>query len=185
MKLEGEHIFNGPRESVWEMVRDPDVLSTAIPGVQSLNKLSDQEFEGEIHLKMGPVSGKFSGKVTVSNEVPPESCTLTAEGKGTPGFAKGIGNVTLIDQGDNTTLMKYDGDMQIGGMLASVGQRMMDSVSKSMIRTGFDVMDKALEAKLSGKSGDPIEFKTPTEAEYAANIAKDMFKNVFSKKDNK
>ena len=179
MKLEGEHIFKGPREAVWEMLRDPDALSTAIPGAQSLNKISDQEFDGVINLRMGPVSGSFSGKVTLSKEVPPTNFTLTAEGRGAPGFAKGVGDVELIDQGDGTTLMKYSGEMQIGGMLASVGQRMVDSVSKSMFRQGFEAMDNTLEAKLAGKSTDDLKsIKSPTEAEFAAGVAKDMVKNI-------
>ena len=182
MKLEGQHIFKGPREAVWEMLRDPDALSTAIPGAQELKKLSDQEFEGVINLRMGPVSGSFSGKVTLSNEVAPSSFTLTAEGRGAPGFAKGVGDAELFDQGDGTTLMKYTGEMQIGGMLASVGQRMVDSVAKSMFRQGFEAMDNTLAAKLAGKSVEDIKsIKSPTEAQFAAGVAKDMVKDVTGK----
>ena len=183
MKLEGEHLFKGPREAVWEMLRDPDALSGAIPGAQSLTKISDQEFEGAINLRMGPVSGSFAGKVTLSNEVAPSSFTLTAEGRGAPGFAKGVGDAELIDQGDGTTLMKYSGEMQIGGMLASVGQRMVDSVAKSMFRQGFEAMDRTLEARLAGKSAEEIKsVKAPTEADYVAGVAKDMVKDVTSNK---
>ncbi len=86
-----------------------------------------------MNVRIGPVSGIFSGS-WVSNEVPPESCTLTADGRGGPGFERDVGNVQFADQGDGTTLMKYDGEVQIGGTIASVGQRMIDSVAKSMIR---------------------------------------------------
>ncbi|MEE8568626.1 MAG: carbon monoxide dehydrogenase subunit G, partial [Anaerolineales bacterium] len=134
MKLEGEYIFDGPREEVWELVRDPDVLATALPGTQSLEQVGENEFEGVMNVRIGPVAGVFSGRIVVSDEVPPETCTLTVEGKGKPGFINGTGNVNLIDQGDSTTLMKYDGEIQIGGRLASVGQRLMDTTSKSMIR---------------------------------------------------
>src|SRR5512137_1108627 len=98
MKLEGEYIFNGPREEVWKLVRDPAVLATALPGAQSLNKISDTEYEGVMHLKIGPMAGNFSGKLVVSAEVPPESCTLTVEGKGAPGSLKGTGHVRLAEQ---------------------------------------------------------------------------------------
>ena len=96
MKLEGEYLFNGPRDDVWKLIRDPDVLATALPGTQSLTRLSDTEFEGAMNLHIGPVTGVFSGKVLVSDEVPPESLTLTAEGKGSQGFGKGVGEAGAI-----------------------------------------------------------------------------------------
>jgi carbon monoxide dehydrogenase subunit G len=177
MKIEGEHLFNGPRKEVWIMFRDPDVLASALPGTQNINKISDTEFEVTMNVRVGPVSGVFTGKLVISNEVPPESCTLTAEGRGGPGFVKGIGNVNFADQGDNTTLLKYDGEFQIGGTIASVGQRMIDSVAKSMIRQGFDVFDKTLEARLAAQAGQEVQYTPPTETQFAAAVAKDMTKS--------
>jgi carbon monoxide dehydrogenase subunit G len=171
MKLEGEHVFKGPRQDVWDLIRDPEVLSTCLPGTQSLNKISDQEYEGNMNVRIGPVSGTFAGKLFVTNEKAPESCTLTVDGRGAPGFGKGVGNVRFTDNGDGTTLMNYDGDLQVGGTLASVGQRMLDSVSKSMIRQGFEALDSALAARMDGKGAD---YKAPTEAEFAKGVVKDM-----------
>jgi len=182
MKLEGEYVFNGPREKVWELVRDPEVLATALPGTQNLNQASENEYEGEMNVRVGPVAGAFSGRVVVSDEVPPESYTLMVEGKGSPGFAKGTGHVQLIDQGDGTTLMKYEGEMQIGGRIASVGQRLMDSASKSMIRQGLEALNKALEARVAAKSEgqQQVEYKPPSETEFAAAVAKDMAGEMLS-----
>jgi carbon monoxide dehydrogenase subunit G len=181
MNLEGEHVFKGPREEVWKMFRDPEVLASALPGAQKFNQLSDSEYEVTMNIRIGPVSGAFAGKLVISNEQPPESCTLTADGRGGPGFAKGVGNIHFTDQGDGTTLLKYNGEMTIGGTLASVGQRMIDSVAKSMIRQGFEVLDKALEARLTAKTtGKEVEVKAPTEAEFAANVAKDVTKSTWN-----
>ena len=181
MKLEGEYLFNGPREEVWKLVRDPDVLSTALPGTQKLNKLSDTEYEGAMHLSIGPMSGDFAGKLVVSNEVPPESCTLTVEGKGGPGFVKGTGHVQLIEQPEGKTLMKYTGDLQVGGKLASTGQRMIETVTKSTIRQGLETLDKALQARVAAQAASrPVEFKPPTEAEFAGAVAKDVAGGIFS-----
>lgn len=181
MKLEGEYIFNGPREAVWELVRDPEVLVTALPGSQSLEQVSDNEYAGEMNVRVGPVGGVFMGKMVVSNEEPPESCTLTVEGKGKPGFINGTGDVHLVDQGDGTTLMKYEGDLQIGGRLASVGQRMLDTASKSMMRQGLESLNAALEARVTAKSeGEEVEYKPPSESEFAASVAKDMAGDIFS-----
>jgi carbon monoxide dehydrogenase subunit G len=177
MKIEGEHLFNGPREEVWLLFRDPDILASALPGTQDINKISDTEFDITMNVRVGPVSGIFTGKLVISNEVPPESCTLTADGRGGPGFVKGVGNVKFADQGDATTLLKYDGEFQIGGTIASVGQRMIDSVAKSMIRQGFEVFDKALEARLADKAGQKVDFKPPSETEFAAAVAKDVAKS--------
>lgn len=175
MKVEGEYQFDGPREDVWELVRDPEVLATALPGTQSLDQVGDNEYEGAMNVRIGPVGGEFSGKVLISDEQPPESLTITLEGKGKPGFVKGSGDVNLIDQGDGTTLMKYEGELQIGGRLASVGQRLLDTTSKSMIRQGLDALNNALAMRMAAKStGEEVEFTAPSESQFAASVAKDM-----------
>jgi len=183
VKLAGEYVFNGPREEVWELVRDPEVLATALPGTQSLNQVSENEYEGEMNVRVGPVAGVFSGRVVVSDEIPPESYTLSVEGRGKPGFARGSGHVQLVDQGDGTTLIKYEGGVEIGGRIASVGQRLLDTVSKSMIRQGLEALNKALEARVARSEGqEGIEYKPPSEAEFAAAVAKDMAGQVLSSK---
>ena len=172
MKLAGEYVFDGSREEVWELVRDPEMLATALPGTQNLNQVSESEYQGQMSIRVGPVSGTFSGKVVVSDEVPPESYTLAVEGRGAPGFAQGTGNVNLVDQVDGTTLMKYEGDVQIGGKLAGVGQRMLETVSKSMTRQGLETLNQALQARKQGEvEGQEVEFTPPSEAEFKAMLA--------------
>lgn len=148
MKVQGEYVFDGPREEVWELLRDPEVLATALPGTQSLTPVSENEYEGKMNVRVGPVSGAFSGRVIASNEVPPESYTLTVEGQGKAAFVKASGDVLLIDQGDGTTLMKYEGGFQVGGRLVSVGQRLIDGVSKKMLRHGLDTINKELQERM-------------------------------------
>ncbi len=144
MKLEGEYTFDGPQERVWEILRDPDTLAKALPGTKRLDLVGENEYEGEMQVRIGPVAGTFGGKLTVSNEVPPQSLTLSVEGKGKVGFLKGSGDVELSDLGDNKTLMKYSGEVQIGGRVASVGQRLFDTVSKSMIKQGLEQLNESL-----------------------------------------
>jgi carbon monoxide dehydrogenase subunit G len=182
VKIEGEYLFNGPRDEVWELLRDPEVLAQALPGTKSLNLVGENEYEGEMNVRVGPVAGLFSGHLVISNEVPPESLTLTVEGRGSPGFLNGSGNVVLSDQGDGTTLMKYEGEVQVGGKLASVGQRVLDTASKSMIRQGLEALNSALQARMAAKAegSNHVAYKPPSESAFMAGVAKDMAGEVFS-----
>lgn len=184
MRIEGEYVFDGPRDEVWGMVREPEVLATALPGTQRLDRVSENEYTGTMNVRVGPVAGAFSGRIVISDEVPPDSYTLSVEGKGGPGFVKGIGYVNLIDQGDGTTLMLYKGDVQMGGRLASVGQRLMDTVSRSMIREGLESLNEALRSRVAAKSGGQeqvgVGYMPPSEAEFAAAVAKDVAGQMFS-----
>ncbi len=183
MKIEGEYTFDGPREDVWELVRDPEVLATCLPGTQSLHLVRENEYEGEVNVHVGPIAGVFSGRLFISNEVPPESCTLTGEGKGKPGFVNGSGNVRLFEQDDNKTLMTYAGEVQIGGRLASVGQRMIDTVSKSMIRQGLGTLNDAIKARAAARAdAKEVKYTPPSETEFAAAVAKDMAGGLLSSK---
>jgi carbon monoxide dehydrogenase subunit G len=180
VKIEGEYLFNGSREDVWEIVRDPEVLAAALPGTKSLDLVGENEYEGEMNVRIGPVGGLFSGRLVVSDEVPPESFTLSVEGRGSPGFMNGKGNVVLQDQGVDT-LMKYDGDVQIGGKLASVGQRLLDTASKSMIHQGLETLNMALQARVTAKAeAKAVEYTPPTESEFMTAVAKDMAGQMFT-----
>jgi carbon monoxide dehydrogenase subunit G len=181
MELKGEYVFDGPREKVWELVRDPEVLATALPGTQSMNQVSESEYQGTMNIRVGPIAGVFQGQVVVSDEVPPESYALSVEGRGAPGFGRGTGQVQLIDQGDGTTLMKYEGELQVGGKLAGVGQRMIETVSKSMTRQGLESLNMALKARMTAEGEDKdIEYAPPSEAQFAAAVAKDLAVEIFS-----
>jgi carbon monoxide dehydrogenase subunit G len=151
MKIEGQYKFDGPRELLWELVRDPDVLASCLPGTQSLRQVGEHEYEGEIGVRVGPITGTFEGRLSVTNEVPPASCTLTVEGKGKVGFLKGVGNIDMTEEGEGKTLMKYTGEVQIGGKVAGVGQRMVDSVSRGMIEQALGKLNATLQARTAAR----------------------------------
>ncbi|NPV56454.1 MAG: carbon monoxide dehydrogenase subunit G [Anaerolineae bacterium] len=153
MKLEGEHLFKGPIQDVWEMFLDPDVLGKAIPGVESFVRIDETHYEATMNIRVGPVSGKFDGSVGMEDVVAPESCTLVVEGRGAAGFVKGVGYIRFADVGDQTTQMTYTGDANIGGVLASVGQRMIDSVVKAILKPAFVMFDESLAERLAAKAG--------------------------------
>jgi len=151
MKLNGEYTFDGPRQEVWKILRDPDLLILALPGTKSLKQIGENEYEGELQVRIGPITGSFGGKLTVSNEQHHESLTLTVEGTGKIGFVKGSGDVVFIDQGDVKTTIKYSGEIQIGGRVASVGQRLFDTVSKSMIDQGLNKLNIILQERVAAQ----------------------------------
>jgi hypothetical protein len=186
VKLSGEYVFDGPREAVWELLRDPDVLATALPGTQALTKISENEYEGKINLRIGPVAGIFAGKLVISNEQPPESYTLTVEGRGSSGFGKGSGDCQLVDQGNGTTLLRYQGDLQVGGTIANVGQRLIESVANSMTKQAFEALNRALQARLAAEAeGIAVEYVAPTEAQFAAAVARDMAGQVLASRQTR
>jgi carbon monoxide dehydrogenase subunit G len=182
VKLAGEFVFDGPREQVWDLVRDPEVLATALPGTQSMNQISESEYEGQMHVRVGPVSGVFAGRVLVSDEVPPESYTLSVEGRGAAGFGKGHGQVTLVALDDGKTLMQYEGDFQVGGKLAGVGQRMVETVARSMTRQGLESLNRALQARMApeAEAEEMLAYQAPSEVEFATGVAKDLFAEFMS-----
>lgn len=146
MDMSGEERIAAPREAVWAALNDPDVLKACIPGCQSLTMKSPSELEATVKIKIGPVSASFSGEVTLSNLNPPESYTISGEGKGgIAGFAKGGADVRLTEDGDGT-ILAYEVKAQIGGKLAQLGSRLIDSTSKKLATQFF----ADLGAKLNG-----------------------------------
>jgi carbon monoxide dehydrogenase subunit G len=147
IKIEGDYVFNGPQKIAYEVVHDPNMLLLAIPGESTMKEINPNEYEGTIKLKIGPVNGQFAGLYSIKDDVPTESFTMVVKGKGAAGFAEGVGKVQFIQQDDGKTLFKYTGELNIGGKLASVGQRLIDSVAKSMLKSGLEKLDKEVEKR--------------------------------------
>src|SRR4249920_1238629 len=126
MDMSGEVRIPATQERVWAALNDPETLRKAIPGCEELTKISDTELEASARAKIGPVSARFKGKVTLSDLSPPNGYTLTGEGTGgAAGFAKGQAKVALSPDGDGT-LLRYDVKATVGGKLAQIGQRLID-----------------------------------------------------------
>jgi carbon monoxide dehydrogenase subunit G len=149
MKLTGEQSIPAPRQRVWEGLNDPDILKQCIPGCEEITKASDTEFSARVTAKVGPVKAGFKGKVMLSDLNPPESYRISGQGEGgVAGFAKGKADVKLLEAGPQETLMSYDVDAQVGGKLAMLGSRLIDSTARSMAQQFFD----RFVALMSGKA---------------------------------
>jgi carbon monoxide dehydrogenase subunit G len=137
MDMSGERLIAAPRETVWQALNDPAVLKACIPGCETIDKLSDTEMTATVSAKIGPISSRFNGKVTLADLDPPNSYTISGEGQGgVAGFAKGGAKVQLSDAPGGTAL-HYQVNAQIGGKMAQLGARLIDSVAKSYAETFF------------------------------------------------
>ena len=138
MKLTEERIIAAPPETVWAAILNPEVLKACIPGCKELTGTPEEGFDAVVVQKVGPVKATFKGGVTLSAMQPPESLTITGEGKGgAAGFAKGGADVRLEPQGD-VTLLHYDVEAKVGGKLAQLGSRIIDGFAKKMADQFFE-----------------------------------------------
>lgn len=150
MKLEGTHQLHASRERVYQSLIDPDVLKRCIPGCEQLEKSGEDIYTATIRAGVGSIKGLFKGNVKLEDMRPPEHYRIVVDGKGAPGFMKGSGDLDLEQQGE-TTVIKYRGEIQVGGTIASVGQRMIQGTAKLMVSQFFS----ALEAEAKTARGDP------------------------------
>jgi carbon monoxide dehydrogenase subunit G len=150
MKIQGEHRFSASRDEVWKALLDPEVLSRTVPGSQGLERTGDNSFKGELTMKVGPVQGVFQGKVALENVDPPNGYTMKIDGRGAPGFVNGTGTIALADEPGGGTLLRYDVDAQVGGRIAGVGQRLLDSSAKVITRQALEALDVQIQARAAG-----------------------------------
>jgi carbon monoxide dehydrogenase subunit G len=139
MDLTGSYLVDAPRQQVWAHLLDPRALSACVPGVQSLDLVDTNTYRATMTAGAGPVSGTFEGTVALADIVAPDSYRLVVQGKGRPGFVNGSAHVRLTDEG-SATRVEVRADVQVGGLIASVGQRLLGSVSKTMMDKFFACM---------------------------------------------
>ncbi|TRW98270.1 carbon monoxide dehydrogenase subunit G [Paracoccus sp. M683] len=138
MDMTGEFRISAPRDVVWQALNSPDALRACIPGCEALEKTSDNGFSATVMQKIGPVKARFNGEVQLENINAPESYTIRGEGKGgVAGFAKGGADVRLAEDGGDTVLT-YTVNAQIGGKLAALGSRLIESTSKKLAAKFFE-----------------------------------------------
>ena len=157
MKVVGSYRLAMPREMAYARLQDPVILARCMPGCESLEKIGEDEYAMRMKMVMAAVSGRFDGKVRITDALPPSQFRLHVEGTGKIGFMKGEGLLTLTET-DNATDVQYDGEVHVGGTIASVGQRLMDGSAKMLIKRFFEKL--ATEA-LTGKAGASACQPTP------------------------
>jgi len=141
MKVQGQQTVAAPRDRVWQALLDPQVLAKTLPGCEALEPVGPDEYKMKMKLAVASVQGLFDSKVKLENQKPPESYTLAVEGRGKIGFVNGDGAFRLEPDGESTVI-HYSGDVKVGGLIAGVGQRLLDMTSKMMIKRFFSAFEK-------------------------------------------
>ena len=149
MKLDGTFTFSGPRATVWDLLQDPEVLARALPGTERLELSSPDHYRGLMQLSIGPVTcARFDVAVALNDKVAPERFVMQIDGKGSVGHARGTAAVELSDAADGGTTMRYTSNLLVGGTIAAVGQRLLDTVSRSMMRQALDSLEREVRSRL-------------------------------------
>lgn len=164
MDMTGERRIPAPRSMVWDALNDPEVLKTCIPGCERLEATSDHDMEATASVRIGPIGARFNGKVHLSDIDEPNGYTISGEGQGgVAGFAKGGAKVHLADDGVTETLLTYEVQAQVGGKIAQLGSRLIDSTAKSLADTFFNNFTRELTQRMA-PSPERVFPSAPSEA---------------------
>ena len=178
MKLAGEYSFQASIQEVWDALFDPAVLAAVMPGCEKL-EMVDGSYLGDINVKVGPIQGKFSGKVDLSDMVEPNSYKMVVDGKGSTGFVKATATINLESE-DTGTKVKYDADAQVGGKIASVGQRLIETSAKAIVKQSLEGLAENIKIRseayrAAAKTAAPV---VEQKAEAVVAAVADIVKSV-------
>ncbi len=163
MEMSGEQLIPAPQQQTWEALNDPEFLKACVPGCESITRVNDNEYQVLMTARVGPVSAKFRGRMSLSDIKPPQSYSLAFEGQGgAAGFAKGAAQVKLSSKNENETLLAYDVKANVGGKLAQIGSRLIDAAAKKVADEFFNNFRQKMTA-----AGDATVMLAPPPADGA------------------
>ena len=158
MKLTGTVAMPAPPDEVWSLLTDPARLSRLLPGCERLDPDGPDRYKAAVKFGIAAISGKYAGTLEFAEKKPPHSLVLKMDGKGLPGFVKGAGRIELTPKGESETELTYTGEAQVGGVIASVGQRMLDAAARKIVQQFFESAKAELA---SAQSAAPAPSSTP------------------------
>ena len=141
MKMQGSHTLNAPRDKVWAFLMNPDAIAKVMPGCERLEEVGPDTYQATLKLGIAAVKGTYTGSVQILDKEAPTRYRMLIDGSGTPGFVKGEASIHLQEQ-DDKTLLTYDADTQVGGLIANVGQRMISGVAKLLVKQSLKKLDE-------------------------------------------
>jgi carbon monoxide dehydrogenase subunit G len=154
MILGGTHKIPATRETVWQALMDPEILTRALPGCEKMEANPDGSYHARMKVGIAAVKGTYQGRIEILDPIPNELFRMKVDGQGTGGFLKAIGTLSLASEGDGT-LVHYAGEAQVGGVIAGVGQRLMLVAAKQIIHQFFEAFSRQLQAAPSGPAATP------------------------------
>jgi len=170
MKLQGTYTFTASQDDVWDALLDPSILAQALPGGEALQQVGENEYQAVLNMRVGPVQGRFEGGIELSDIQPKRAYRMNVSGQGAPGFVKGNGLLNLAAAADGGTELVYSGDVEIGGKIAGLSQRLVESTARSIIKQGLAALDAQIQLRNA-----PAELVTPPPVPLtAAQEAKEM-----------
>ena len=192
--IEGAYEFEAPRELLWEMVRDPEVLARILPGCDRLDEVNENEYQGQMKIKIGPVDGVFRGTVALSGLQPLEGFHLVVNGRGPSGVIEGEGDVLLVETQSGTEF-RYTGKGQVSGRMATVGQRVMSSSARAITKQSLENLATQVQARTQpvaaaqeSEAAGPTQRTppqapetapaAPSQSEFLAGVAANMFEEM-------
>lgn len=182
MKIQGEHTFDAPRARVWQALLDPEVLARTLPGCERLERTGENDYRGVLNVQVGPVKGQFQGTLHLTDLVPLESYHMKLDGSGPSGFMNGQGALRLADAPAGGTILRYDIDANVGGRVAGVGQRLLESSARSITKQGLEGLGRELQAMRAVAEATPSAVPPPqappTQAEFAVRVAGDVARDL-------
>ena len=143
MKMQGTYTLDAPVEKVWAFLMDPQQIAKVMPGCETLQEVAPDKYQATMKLGIAAIKGTYNGSVQLLDKTPPTRYRMLIDGSGTPGFVKGEATVDLAAQGQQTVLT-YDSDIQVGGLIANVGQRMISGVAKLIINQALKKLAEEL-----------------------------------------
>jgi hypothetical protein len=166
MKLDGVYVFDASVQDVWDALFDPQVLAAVLPGCEKL-ELVDGAYLGELKVKVGPIQGQFSGKVDLLDLVEPTSYRMLIDGRGPQGFVKASASIVLTAEGSGTKIT-YDSDAQVGGKIATVGQRLIETSARAIVKQSLEGLHDNIKIRVAAygaqRSAEPAVEPTPPPA---------------------
>jgi carbon monoxide dehydrogenase subunit G len=144
MKLAGQYILPASPAKVWALLTDPNRLAKLLPGCERLDPDGPDRFKAAVKFGIAAISGKYAGTIEFAEKNPPYSMRMKLSGKGIPGFVDGVGHIELAEKGGQTEL-RYTGEAQVGGMIASVGQRMIEGAARKIVDQFFAAASEELK----------------------------------------
>jgi carbon monoxide dehydrogenase subunit G len=143
VQISGSYVFQAPVARVWDLLMDTDAIAACVPGCQELTPIGNDRYRAKLSVAISAVTGNYDATIALEEKTPPHGYTLRVDGQGRPGFVKGVSRVQLVDQ-DGSTRVEVTADVQAGGAIARVGQRLLEGVGRTMMNRFFACLGSRL-----------------------------------------